>query len=141
MILLDTNVVSALLRPEQEPKIVYWLNDISEGELCTSAVTLFELRFGIERMPASRRRAKLAADVDLIVEHILGNRVLGFDDRAAAAAASLRVRRKRSGGTIEVADTFIAGIAIAHACRIATRNRRHFSGLALEVIDPWAAVP
>ncbi len=141
MILLDTNVVSALLRPEWEPMVVEWLNGIADLDLCTTSVTLFELRFGIARLPSSRRKTKLAADVTLVLGRILGNRVLPFDDKAAVAAADLRARRFRAGKPIDVADTQIAGIALANRTPIATRNTRHFADLAIEVVDPWATRP
>lgn len=138
MILLDTNVVSALLRPEREPLVVDWLNGFADTDLCTTSVTLFELRFGIARLPSSRRKTKLVADVNLVIDQILGNRVLPFDDKAAVAAADLRARRFRAGRPIDVADTQIAGIALANHTPIATRNTRHFADLAVEVVDPWA---
>ncbi len=138
MILLDTNVLSALLRLEREPTVVDWLNTLDETDLCTAAVSVFELRFGIERLPASRRRSKLDADFGIVLAHVIGNRVLPFDRDSAVAAAGLRARRGRSGKTIDVLDTQIAGIAIANECAVATRNVRHFADLAIELIDPWA---
>jgi predicted nucleic acid-binding protein len=138
MILLDTNVLSALLRPEQDIVVVNWLNRFDDTDLCTNAVSVFELRFGIARLPNSKRKSKLAGDLAIVLDEVLGNRVLTFNGEAAVAAADLRARRSRAGQSIDIADTLIAGIALANGYPIATRNGRHFADLAIDVIDPWA---
>jgi toxin FitB len=137
MILLDSNVLSALLRPEQDPLLVDWLDGLSEDDLCTSAICLFEVRFGIDRLPASKRKSKMQSDLGLVLTHIIANRVLPFDVVAALAAANLRANRRKAGKSADVPDTLIAGVAVANNCAIATRNVRHFAGFTIDVINPW----
>jgi toxin FitB len=141
MILLDSNVLSALLRPEQEPLLVDWLDGLAEDDLCTSAVCVFEVRFGIDRLPTSKRKSKMQSDLGLVLTHIIADRVLPFDVAAAIAAAELRAKRGKAGKSVDVPDTLIAGVALANNCAIATRNVRHFAGLTVDVINPWDPQP
>jgi predicted nucleic acid-binding protein len=116
MIILDSNVVSALMRLEPDPPVVAWLDLQPRASLWTTAVTILEIRHGLAIMPAGQRRnLRLAAFGRVIVDDI-ENRILSFDQAAAEEAATLMAARQRSGRTGELRDTMIAGIVLAQPC-------------------------
>ena len=137
MILLDTNVLSALMRQHPDRVVVRWLDSRAPESIWTTAVTVFEIRFGLELLSPGRRRAALEAAFDAMLREDLGGRVAAFDDAAAMEAAALAARRQREGRSVELRDTLIAGIALARRADIATGNIRHFAGLDVSVVDPW----
>jgi len=139
MIILDTNVVSALVREQVPSGVARWFDLQPRASICTTAITVFELRYGLEMMPNSERRDRLVAALARILSDTLGGRIIPFDARGAEAAGRLMARRRASGRTIEATDTLIAGIALANRATLATRNLRHFADLEVLVIDPWAA--
>jgi predicted nucleic acid-binding protein len=139
MIVLDTNVVSALMRREPDAIVRRWLDNRPAESIWLTAVTIFEIRFGIETLAAGRRRLQLEADFAKLLSEDLQGRILHFDDGAAESAASLAARRKPLGRVGELRDTLIAGIVISRKAELATRNLRHFQDLEVPVIDPWAA--
>jgi predicted nucleic acid-binding protein len=135
MIVLDTNVVSALM-DGQPSSVTEWLDRQDAASIWTTAVSVYETRFGIALLPEGRRRALLEARYALLVERALRGRVLPLDEKAAAEAARLAVDRRARGVGVEVRDTLIAGIVLAHRATLATRNLRHFP--EVPVVDPWA---
>ena len=137
MILLDTNVLSALMQARPDPIVVAWLDAQAPESVWTTAVSVFEIRFGIERLAPSRRRKTLEEAFDSMLREDLNGRVAPFDSEAAAAAA-LAARRQRRGRPVDLRDTQIAGIALARRAALATRNVRHFDGLNVSVVSPWA---
>lgn len=137
MIILDTNVLSALMADAPEPAVVTWLDRQPAESIWITTVTLFEARFGLGALPAGRRRRQLQASLDELIEQDLENRILPFDDAAAIEAAALAAERERKGRPVDVRDTFIAGIALARRATLATRNVRHFGDLSVPVVDPW----
>jgi toxin FitB len=136
MIVLDTNVISALTRPAPDRAVVDWLDAQPRVSLWTTSVTIFELRLGVAIMPLGRRDI-ITAIADRIVADIIEGRVLPFDTLAAEAAAFLAAVRRRQGRSGEFRGTMIAGIAISRRATLATRNIRHFADLPTPVIDPW----
>jgi toxin FitB len=139
MIVLDTDVASGLMRPSRDTRLVAWLDRCPPESMWLTSVTVFELRFGVESLPAGRRRDEL----DRAIHHALADdfdgRVLPLDEAAAAIAASLAVARKRRGQPIEIRDTLIAGIVLSRRAELATHNVRHFQDLDVSVIDPLAS--
>jgi toxin FitB len=138
VIVLDTNVVSELMRPKPDVKVTDWLNGLSRPEVWITAISVFELRFGIEIHAKGQRRSLLEDSLTRILEVGFHDRILNFDEMAADAAALLSAKQRIMGRSKEVRDTFIAGIVFAHRADLATRNVRHFQGLEIRVIDPWA---
>ena len=106
-----------------------------------TSVTVFEARFGLALLPRGRKRLRLEAVFERVLEEDLENRVLDFDSAAAASAARLAAERKSAGRTVDLRDTLIAGIAQTRRATIATRNTRHFEGLDVPVVDPWKDCP
>jgi predicted nucleic acid-binding protein len=136
MIILDTNVVSALMRPRPDRAVEDWLNGQSIADLWMNSVSLFELRFGLLTMESVSRRDAY----DVVLHRILAlmdERVAAFDAESAARTAELMARRKKSGRPVDLRDSMIAGIALANRATVATRNTKHFSDLSIAVLNPW----
>ena len=139
MIILDTNVLSALMREAPEAAVVAWLDRQPAESVWITSITLFEARLGLALLPQGRRRRTLEAAFARLLEEDLENRVLDFDGAAAAEAASLAAGRQRAGRPVDMRDTQIAGIALARRATLATRNVRDFRDLKVPVVDPWEA--
>lgn len=137
MILLDTNVLSALMLREPDSRVVDWLDGQAPESIWTTAVTVFEIRFGIEMLANGRQRRRLEEVFSKALEEDFENRVLPFDQNAAQAAASIAAHQRRQGRPVEIRDVQIAGIASACKATLATRNTRHFQSLGIQLIDPW----
>ena len=137
MIILDTNVLSAFMRPTPDRPVIEWLDRQPSESVWTSSVTIFEMVLGIEITPEGRRRAFLQTALDHLLVEIIEGRILPFDTTAAQAAAVLSATRRRDGRPQELRDSMIAGIAIARRATLATRNTRHFADLAISVVNPW----
>ena len=138
MIILDTNVLSALMRTTPETTVVTWLDRQPTESIWITSITLFEARLGLALLPRGKRRGTLEAAFSRLLEDDLENRVLDFDAAAATEAATLAADRQRAGQPVDIRDTQIAGIALARHAVVATRNVRHFSDLKVPVVDPWA---
>lgn len=139
MIILDTNVVSAIMRLTPDPAVLSLLDGYDPDAIWTTSITLFEIRQGIERLPESRRRTALEAGARRAFEQTFEGRVLAFDPDAAHTAALVAADRIRRGKPIDFRDTLIAGVVLSRRAEFATRNVRHFADLDVPVVDPWAA--
>ena len=139
MIILDTNVLGALMHTIPNATVVSWLNRQPAESIWITSITLFETRFGLALLPSGRRRQALESAFDHLLKEDLENRILDFDSAAATAAASLAAARQKSGRSVDLRDTQIAGIALVRRASLATRNVRHFSDLKISIVDPWAA--
>ncbi len=137
MIVLDTNVISALMRKEPEKPVVNWLDAQPASSVWITAITVMEIRFGLEIMPNGRRRDALIKSFDLMLDRMIEERIAPFDAEAGIHSASLMAQRKRAGRPVEVRDTIIAGIVLANRATLATRNTHHFQDLPLTVANPW----
>jgi predicted nucleic acid-binding protein len=139
VIVIDTNVLSSLMRQIPDGPVVEWLDRQAAESIWITSITLFETRFGLALLPKGRRRRTLEAAFDKLMVEDLEGRVLDFDRPAAEAAAMLAAERQRDGQPIDMRDTQIAGIVLARRAKLATRNVRHFSDLIVDVINPWEA--
>lgn len=138
MIILDTNVLSALMRQEPDPPVLRWLDLQAPQSIWITSITLFESRLGLALVPDGRRRRALESAFARVLDEDLENRVLPFDSDAAVHAATLAAQRQQAGRPVDIRDTQIAGIAQARRATLATRNVRHFEGLTIAVLNPWA---
>lgn len=139
MILLDTNVLSALMRERPDAAVLGWMDRQNPLGVWTTSVTVFDIRYGLSRIPDGRRRRALeGAFGDLLREEFQG-RVAVFDRAAADAAGALAARREAAGRNVDFRDTMVAGIALARRGRVAIRNVPHFDDLANGVVSPWEA--
>jgi len=139
VIILDTNVLSALMRTDPDRSVIAWLDRQPADSIWTTSITVFEARFGLALLPAGRRRKSLEGAWARVLEDDLERRVLDFDTTAAEAAAALAAGRRRAGRPVDLRDMQIAGIILARRATLATRNLRHFKDLKVSVVDPWTA--
>ncbi len=140
MIVLDTNVVSELMRSVPAPAVVGWLRTRSPSELVTTAVTLAEVGYGIARLPEGHRKAQLEGAA-VAVFSVFPEQVLAFDAQAAQQYGDVVDRRERSGAPIDGFDAQIASICRAHDAALATRNVKDFADTGINVINPWLELP
>jgi toxin FitB len=139
MVILDTNVLSELMQQRANQVVQRWLDRQAELSVWTTSITIFEIRYSIELLPRSRRRASLEAEFERLIEDDIQGRIVPFDAQAATVAAGLMAERQRTGRSGDLRDTMIAGIVIASHATLATRNIRHFDDLSVPVVGPWAA--
>lgn len=137
MILLDTNVVSELMRSSPDPAVETWVAGHSVEELFFSAVGEAKLRYGVAVMPTGRRRERLAYEIEAMLHEDFGGRVLPFDSEAARAYAEVASVRRAAGRPAPLADCQIAAIARSQDMAVATRNVRDFTDMGVDLIDPW----
>jgi predicted nucleic acid-binding protein len=137
VIILDTNVISALMMSEPDASVVAWLDRCPPESVWTTSVTVFEVRFGLELLAAGRKRRRLEEAFERALREDFQDRILSFDAAAAAAAARLGARRRRKGKPVDMRDTQIAGITTERRATLATRNTRHFEDLDIRLINPW----
>jgi len=135
-VILDTNVISELMRPVPDAQVQGWAREVPPDLVYTTSVTLAEVRFGIARLPAGRRRALLAVAADDVFG-TFAERVLPFDASAANVYADIVVEREQTGAPIAGFDAQIAAICRVHRAALATRNTDDFTRLGLDLIDPW----
>lgn len=137
MIVLDTNVLSALMRDTPDPAVVQWLDDQPAESIWTTSITVFEIRTGIDFLENGRRREQLDETFSQLLADDLNGRVQSFDLTAALAAGTIAASRQRVGRAVEIRDVQIAGIATSRHAILATRNTRHFVGTGVELVNPW----
>lgn len=137
MIILDTNVLSELMRPSPNDAVLAWIAARPRAELHTTSITQAEILHGIALMPEGRRRSDLLSAADAMFAEDLAGRVLPFDGAAAAAFAALASARRRMGRPIAGFDALIAAIAVAAEATVATRDLDGFADCGVPLIDPW----
>lgn len=137
MIVLDTNVLSALMQGAPDAVVVAWLDRQPAESVWTTSITVFEIRFGLELLPPGRKRRQLEITFAKAVAEDLAGRVLPFDEEAAREAAGQGAGRRMSGKPVDFRDIEIAGIVRAKRATLVTRNLRHFRNLGIQLIDPW----
>ncbi|HWH58437.1 MAG TPA: type II toxin-antitoxin system VapC family toxin [Terriglobales bacterium] len=135
MIILDTNVLSALMQQAPDPNVLAWLDQQPRSSVWTTAITVLEIRFGLQIMAAGKRRTLLMQGFDVLLEKI-GQRIAPFDDAAAQQAANLMAARQKRGRPGDLRDTMIAGIVLAQHATLATRNTSHFEDIS-SLVNPW----
>jgi predicted nucleic acid-binding protein len=139
MILVDTNVLSALMRRAPDPTVIAWLDKQPRTSVWTTSITILEVRFGLQVMPAGKKRSVLMELFERVLTEKIERRVAAFDMLAAQHAADLMAFRQNSGRPGELRDTMIAGIVLASRATLATRNPRHFEDLSISLVNPWEA--
>ena len=138
MIILDTNVVSELMRPDPDPGVVDWVAGQAAINLYLSTVSEAELRYGIEILPTGARRDRLLAEVEGMLREDFAGRVLPFDSAAAQSYAVIAAARRAAGRPINHADCQIAAMARSRGASVATRDINGFEGSGVDVINPWS---
>ena len=139
MIILDSNVVSALMRLDREPKVAAWLNRQQPTDLFVTTVTVFEVRFGLELMPHGQGKARNEARFSDVLSLLVPGRILSLDQPGAESAAAVHRKRGKHKANLGAPDSLIAGIALHLGATVATRNTKDFKALNVPLIDPWTA--
>jgi predicted nucleic acid-binding protein len=138
LILLDTNVLSELMRPSPEPRVVQWVDGFIEWDLWISAITVAEIRLGIALLDDGSRKSLLLDLAEQMFQEDFQERCLPFDYQAAVEYALIVAERNRRGRPISVEDAQIAAIAKTANLSLATRNTKDFTDIpGIEVINPW----
>jgi hypothetical protein len=139
MIVLDTNVISELMRPAPDAGVKAWVAAQDPLELATTTITIAEIQRGIVRLPAGRRRKGLEERFRLFVAEAFPGRLLVFDSEAAYACGEVAAARERKGLNADAVDTMIAAIVKTAEAKLATRNTRDFEECGIAVVNPWRA--
>ncbi|MFN0090764.1 MAG: type II toxin-antitoxin system VapC family toxin [Acidimicrobiales bacterium] len=137
MIVLDTNVVSELMRAAPAPVVVDWVDRQRATEVHLTAITVAELLYGVGRLPGGSRKTELAERIEAMLSDDFDHRVLPFDETSAAHYADIVVRRERAGRPISTADAQIAATCRSHRARLATRNTDDFADTGITLHNPW----
>ncbi|HCG38749.1 MAG: plasmid stabilization protein [Pseudomonas sp. K35] len=138
MILLDTNVLSELMRAKPAPQVLEWVDAQPASELAISAITVAEILYGIARMPDGKRKQGLLDIASAMFDEDFAGSILPFDADAAVYYAEIAAATEAKGRIVDMADAQIAAIGRLHDAVIATRNTRHFEPLGVALIDPWS---
>jgi toxin FitB len=138
MIVLDTNVISALMKPSANQVVFDWLETQPRASIWTTAITVFEIQYGLQILAAGRKRSALLTAFEHLIAGAMDNRIAPFDSSAADHAGELMAVRHKKGRPGELRDTMIAGIVQSRRAALATRNTSHFEDLDVRVINPWA---
>jgi toxin FitB len=138
VIVLDTDVISALMRPSQNSAVVAWLDRQETNAIRITTVSLHEITRGIELAPTGKKKAIVQSGLDALLQGGFGKHILPLDAAAAKLSAQARVNSERASGYCEVPDALIAGIALAHGASVATRNISHFKHFGVPLVNPLA---
>ena len=141
MIVLDTNVLSELMRPIPDANVRHWLDAQVPGQLWLSSITVAEILVGIARLPEGKRKTGLSTMASALFAEDFANLILSFDSKAASHYAELVATREKAGKPISMADAQIAATcksAPSGATTLATRNTKDFIELGVTLINPWA---
>lgn len=137
MIVLDTNVVSELMRSSPDSRVLHWFSAQSADDLHITAITMSEILYGIELISTARRREIVRAAAEKMFEAVFADRVLTFEDRAARAFSQIASSRRRQGKPMADFDAQIAAITRVHAATLATKNPYVFEGCGVRLVNPW----
>lgn len=137
MIILDTNVLSELMRPVPSARVLAWIKKESAIELYTTSITEAEIFYGIELLTSGKRREGLLAAAQVMFAQDFAGRIFTFDSDAARAFSSIAARRRALGRPITHPDAQIAAVAKVHGAKLATRNCDDFADCGLQILDPW----
>lgn len=137
MILLDSNVISELMKSQPHAQVIAWMDRQPRISIWTTSVTLLEIRFGLQILPEGKRREQQMEAFEILIGHKLERRIAVFDSAAARHTADLMAARQKAGRPGDLRDSMIAGIALASNASLATRNTKHFEDLSVPVINPW----
>jgi predicted nucleic acid-binding protein len=137
VIILDTNVVSGLMREPLDISVANWLDRQPRSSIWITSITVLEVRFGLEIMSQGRRRAARSEAFQRLLNEKLERRVAPFDTDAAEQTAILTGNRQHRGQPREIRDSMIAGIALSRQATLATGNIRHFDDVGIDLVDPW----
>jgi len=135
--LLDTNVLSELMRPQPNAHVAHWVTDKAAHMLYISTITEAEILYGLGLLPQGKRRDVMTAAFQALLNRFFQKRVMAFDRREAACYAEIMIIRRSIGRPITQHDAMIAAIAKTHSMQLATRNTKDFEGLDIDIVNPF----
>ena len=138
MLVLDTNVISELMKVEPDPQVIAWLDSQSTGSVWTTSVSVFEISFGLNSLPDGKRKKALQDAFEAMLAEELEHHILDFDHAAANRAGEISARLHGLGRPVEVRDVQIAGIVSVRHAILATRNFKHFHDTGIPLVNPWS---
>ena len=139
MILLDTNVLSEVMRPKPNPAVLTWVDSQELTGLWTCTIVVAEVLSGLDLMPAGNRKERLGEKAEQMFSNLFTDRVLNFDQLAARIYGTVLLKRRNRGRPIDEMDALIAATALAHGATLATRNTADFEDCGVELVNPWEA--
>lgn len=137
MIILDTNVISELMKPAPAPKVQAWAAKHLRTELFTTSVSEAEIFYGIELLGPGKRREQLTRGAEAMFAEEFAGRIIGFDSEAARIFSKILAQRRALGKPMSYADAQIAAITRVHRAKLATRNGADFRDCGVDILDPW----
>ena len=137
MIVLDTNVISEVMRPAPDPRVLRWVDKQPVESIWITTISVYEVCSGLLSMPAGKKRTALLTLLERWLAQVVQGRIASFDQAAARQAANLAAALKLNGRLRDARDTMIAGIVVASRATLATRNVKHFEDIAKSVVNPW----
>lgn len=139
MIILDTNVISELMKTEPNAQVQQWLRQQNSNQLFLTTITVAEIQRGVIRLPVGKRRNTLAKNFGLFLNTAFSGRILPFCVASALNYGATTANREKSGKHVDAVDMMIAAIALTKGFKIATRNIKDFDRCGVTLIDPWQA--
>jgi predicted nucleic acid-binding protein len=136
-LLLDTNVISEVVKPQPDFRVMAFLEQLQSAEQFTAAICIAEIRYGLERMPAGQKQDQKRAAIATFLSQAFSGRILPFDGLCAELYGKIRNAREASGQPISIEDAMIAATAQAHSLTLATRNIKDFEGCGIRLLNPW----
>jgi predicted nucleic acid-binding protein len=137
MLVLDTNVISEIMKAVPSARVMEWWSQKQSDELFTTTVTVGEILYGIEILPRGKRRDSLRAEAEVVFTRDFAGRVLPFDEEAARAFSEIAADRRAKGRPMAAFDAQIAAIARSRGAMLATRNTADFEGYGVRLVNPW----
>lgn len=137
MIILDTNVISELMRPHPESRVINWIDQQDTATLFITAITLAEIHYGIQVLPRSQKRDYLENAFNKMISELFKNSILVFDESSSIFYGRMMSKRRALGQPLSILDGQIAAISRAKQMHLATRNIKYFQHCEINLIDPW----
>ncbi len=137
MLVLDTNVISELMKAEPDPAVIAWLDAQASDSVWTTSISVFEISFGLNSLPDGKRKRGLQEAFEAMLAEELEHHVLDFDQAAADRAGEISAKLHGLGRPVEIRDVQIAGIVSVRHAVLATRNLKHFRDTGISLVDPW----
>lgn len=135
--ILDTNIISEMMRPKPNASVLTWLNEQDAAQLFVATITIGEIFYGLEALPAGRRRQRLAASFEHLIRDAFDSRLLAFDETAARCYGSIMAARRKMGRPLGALDGQIAATALANRMTVVTRNTKDFADCGLDIVNPF----
>lgn len=137
MLILDTNLISELMKSRPDRQVIAWLDAQVAGSVWATSINVFEISFGLNLLPRGKRKKTLQNAFEAMLVDDLEDRIISFDRTAAIRAAEMSAKLRAAGRPVEMRDVQIAGIVSVRHATLATRNTKHFQDIDISLVNPW----